>query len=196
MSLKTYHWIQHGHEGNLRIPRRRSSTMSRSRKTLIATTLVAGAFALPAIAQDATHALIARSHDANAALMRGDSDRWQALSPLTDDFVLMSPFGGKPSQGQYTPEQIAKIGAFFRNGSFEQEVVQTWRGEDIVVLALIERATVEVGGLPAQPWALRVTLVYRRDGNTWRLAHRHADPLAAGITLAEAAQLGRDAQTR
>ena len=165
---------------------------SRSRKTLIATTLVVGAMALPAIAQDATRELIARSHDANAALMRGDSDRWQALSPLTDDFVLMSPFGGRPSQGQYTPEQIAKIGAFFRNGSLEQEVVQAWGSDDMVVLALIERARVEVGGLPSQPWALRVTLVYRRDGDTWRLAHRHADPLAPGITLEEAARLGRD----
>jgi ketosteroid isomerase-like protein len=124
--------------------------------------------------------------------MRGDSDRWQALSPLTDDFVLMSPFGGRPSQGKYTPEQIAKIGAFFRNGSLEQEVVQAWGSDDMVVLALIERARVEVGGLPSQPWALRVTLVYRRDGDTWRLAHRHADPLAPGITLEEAARLGRD----
>jgi ketosteroid isomerase-like protein len=134
---------------------------------------------------------VARSHDANAALMRGDIDRWQALSPLTDDFVLMSPFGGKPSQGQYTPEQLEKIGAFFRDGRFDQEVVQTFATDDMVVLALIERADVAVGGLPAQPWALRVTLVYRREGDTWRLAHRHADPLANGITLEQAASLGR-----
>lgn len=161
------------------------------RNARIATTLVAGAMALPLIAQDTTQELIQASRSANAALMRGDTARWQALSPLTDDFVLMSPFGGKPSRGQYTPEQIRKIGAFFRNGSFEQEVVQAWGSNDMVVLALIERATVEVGGLPSQPWALRVTLVYRREGDTWRLAHRHADPLAAGIPLAEAARLGR-----
>ncbi|KGQ20580.1 Ketosteroid isomerase-like protein [Lysobacter dokdonensis DS-58] len=165
--------------------------MSRHRKTLIASTLVVGAMALPAIAQDATAELIARSHDANAALMRGNGARWQALSPLSEDFVLMSPFGGTPSKGTYTPEQLAKIGRFFRNGSFEQELVQSWRTDDMVVLALIERATVEVGGLPAQPWALRVTLVYRRDGGTWRLAHRHADPLASGISLDAAAALGR-----
>ena len=69
--------------------------------------------------------------------------------------------------------------------------MQTFTSEDMVVLALIERANVEVGGLPAQPWALRVTLVYRRDGDHWRLAHRHADPLAEGITLEQAARLGR-----
>ena len=51
---------------------------------------------------------------------------------------------------------------------------------------------VEVGGLPAQDWPLRVTLVYRRDGDEWRLAHRHADPLAAGISLEQAAAFARD----
>jgi ketosteroid isomerase-like protein len=175
-------------------------SLSRSRSTskgLIASALVASAFALPAIAQSplsaSAAALVARSHAANAALLQGDVERWQALSPLTEDFVLMSPFGGTPSHGTYTPEKLKSIGQFFRNGHLEQEVVQTFATDDMVVLALIERAQVEVGGLPAQPWALRVTLVYRREGDTWRLAHRHADPLAHGIALEEAARLGRGA---
>jgi ketosteroid isomerase-like protein len=61
----------------------------------------------------------------------------------------------------------------------------------MAVLAVIERAHVEVGGLPAQQWALRVTLVYRRDEGQWRLVHRHADPLAPGISLEQAAALAR-----
>jgi hypothetical protein len=60
-----------------------------------------------------------------------------------------------------------------------------------VVLALIERARVEVGRLPSQDWALRVTLVYRRDGTEWRLVHRHADPLVGGISVPQAAALAR-----
>ena len=88
---------------------------------------------------------------------------------------------------------MAALGRFFRNGSFEQEVVETYGSPDMVVLAVIERANVEVGGLPAQDWALRVTLVYRREGDDWRLAHRHADPLAPGVTLEQAAALARGA---
>ena len=61
----------------------------------------------------------------------------------------------------------------------------------MVVLAIIERPRVEVGGLPAQEWPLRVTLVYRREGSEWRLAHRHADPLARGVSLEQAAALAR-----
>ena len=40
--------------------------------------------------------LIQRSADANAALMRGDIDRYRALVPITSDFTLMSPFGERP----------------------------------------------------------------------------------------------------
>jgi ketosteroid isomerase-like protein len=136
--------------------------------------------------------LIRRSAEANAALMRGDVDRYRALIELTDDFTLMSPFGGTPTHGSdLTEERWESMACFFRNGVFEQEIVQAYGSANMVVLALIERQTVEVGGLPAQDWPLRVTLVYRRDGADWRLAHRHADPLTRGITLNQAAALAR-----
>jgi ketosteroid isomerase-like protein len=137
--------------------------------------------------------LIRTSDEGNAALMRGDIGNYSKLIPLTDDFVLMSPFGGRPSPvSDYTPERLEEIGRFFRNGTFAQEVLQTYATNDMVVLVTIERAHVEVGGLPGQDWALRVTLVYRRDEDgAWRLAHRHADPLAHGISVEQAAVLGR-----
>jgi ketosteroid isomerase-like protein len=136
--------------------------------------------------------LVERSAAANAALMRGDVDGYRALVPLTSDFTLMSPFGGAPTHGaDMTGERWEAMGRFFRNGTLEQEVVQTYASADMVVLAVIERARVEVGGLPVQDWALRVTLVYRREGAEWRLAHRHADPLVAGVSLEQAAALAR-----
>jgi len=70
-------------------------------------------------------------------------------------------------------------------------LVHAYGSPDMVVLAIIERAHVEVGGLPAQDWALRVTLVYRREGSAWRLAHRHADPLSHAINLTQSAALAR-----
>jgi ketosteroid isomerase-like protein len=104
----------------------------------------------------------------------------------------MSPFGGTPTRGSsMTNERWEAIDRFFKNGTFKQELVEAYDSPDVIVLAVIEHAHVEVGGLPAQDWSLRATLVYRRDGCTWRLAHRHADPLAAGITLEQAAALGR-----
>ena len=136
--------------------------------------------------------LVQRSRDANAALMRGDIDFYRALVPHDDDYTLMAPFGGTPTRGSdMTEEGWRAVGRFFRNGTFEQEVVQAYGSADIVVLATLERCRVEAGGLPAQEWPLRVTQVYRRDGSEWRLAHRHADPLGKGISLEQAAAIAR-----
>jgi ketosteroid isomerase-like protein len=135
--------------------------------------------------------LIARSEKANAALMRGDVDTYLGLITLTKDFTLMSPFGGKPSQGAYTREEWDKIGSFFKNGTMKQELVQAYGSAEMVVLVIIEHNHGEVGGLPAQDWPLRVTLVYRREEGEWHLAHRHADALVKGVKLEQAAALAR-----
>lgn len=136
--------------------------------------------------------LARRSAEANAALLRGEIGRYRAMIPLTADFTLMSPFGGTPTHGSaLTEERWEAIGRFFRNGTLEQELVAAYASDDMAVLALIERCSGEVGGLPHQPWALRVTLVYRRENGEWRLAHRHADPLAPGVSLEHAAALAR-----
>lgn len=137
-------------------------------------------------------ALIRRSEESNAALMRGDMKTYLALITLTHDFTLMSPFGGKPTRGaEITTERMEAMGRFFKNGTLTLEVVQAYGSADLVVLAVIERAHVEVGGLAAQDWSLRVTLVYRRVAGQWQLAHRHADPLVKGITLEQAAAIAR-----
>lgn len=135
--------------------------------------------------------LAAASEKANAALLRGDVDTYLSLIRLADDFTLMSPFGGPPTRGSYSRDRWEEIGRFFRTGSLRQEVVETYAGHDMVVLAVIEHGHGEVGGLPAQAWPLRVTLVFRRDGGEWRLVHRHADPLLKGISLAQSAALAR-----
>ena len=178
--------------------------MSNSRRTILAAAGVAGVAALSAgaIAQAGEASpinhevadLIQRSEDANAALLRGDVNTYLSLITLSDDFTLMSPLGGRPSSGAYSRERWEEIGRFFRNGTLKQELVQAYGSADMVVLAVIEHGHGEVGGLPAQDWPLRVTLVYRRDGTDWRLVHRHADPLARGITLEQSALLARSGE--
>ncbi|MEZ5669359.1 MAG: nuclear transport factor 2 family protein [Alphaproteobacteria bacterium] len=138
--------------------------------------------------------LVRLSEEGNAALMQGDLATYYARIPHSGDFVLMNPFGGAPRRGtDGSAEAIAATARFFQNGTFAQEVVQTVVSDDMVMLATIERVNAQVGGLPAQDWALRLTLVYRREADGWRLVHRHADPLAHPITLQQAAALGRGA---
>lgn len=136
-------------------------------------------------------ALVERATQANAALMQGDLDRYFDHIQVSDDFTLMAPFGGRPTRGtDLSAERWAAVARFFNGGRDSTlELLQAYRSPDLVVLAAIERTVAEVGGLAAQPWALRVTLVFRRDGRQWQLAHRHADPLVSGISVQTAAAL-------
>jgi ketosteroid isomerase-like protein len=145
------------------------------------------------VADDELAALIRRTAEAAAALIRGDVRRYFALIPHADDYTLMSPFGGEPTRGVDTsPERLEAQERFFTGpGEAELEVVQAHASGDLAVLAVVERQHGEVGGLPAQDLSLRVTLVFRRDGGEWRLAHRHADPLVHPIDLEQLAALLR-----
>jgi len=143
-----------------------------------------------------TAAFTRRAADAHASLMRGDIAGYRRSIAIADDFTLMDPFGGRPTGAPGSEAHWQRIGRFFRDGRDATfELLRAYRSPELVVLVANERAHVAVGSLPAQPWSLRVTLVFRRDGGAWRLVHRHADPLAEGITLRQAARitLGRGA---
>lgn len=136
--------------------------------------------------------LIRRTAEAFSAFMRGDMRRYLTLITHSDDYTLMSPFGGEPTRGFDTSsEHLESLERYFQAGEADLELVQSYASSDIVVLVVIERQHGEVGGLPDQDWSLRVTLIYRREGSEWQLVHRHADPLVQGISLEQAAALAR-----
>ncbi|HEY1329730.1 MAG TPA: DUF4440 domain-containing protein [Casimicrobiaceae bacterium] len=141
------------------------------------------------LAEDAAD-LARRTEEANAALVRGDVDHYLALTEHARDYTLMAPFGGPPTHG-FDPSSRAAIARFFKSGTLRQEVIATYTSSDLVVLVAVERVRAEVGGLPEQDWSLRVTQVFRREEGRWTLVHRHADPLAHGISLEQAAALAR-----
>src|SRR5262245_44560489 len=138
--------------------------------------------------------LVRKTEEANQALVRGDIDLYVKLTRHAKDYSLMNPFGGTPTHGfNDSPERRVGMKKFFKSGTLKQEVVATYASDNLVVLVTIERMHGEVGDVPEQDWSLRVTQVLRRDGQEWELVHRHADPLAPGITVAQAAALAKGA---
>ena len=141
---------------------------------------------------DAVAGLVQRAAEKNRAFIRGDMEGWSRLVRIAPDFTLMQPFGGPVSHGfDASPKRLAELSQYFRNGEASLEVSQTYASDGLVVLVMIERQRIEVGGLPAQDWSLRVTEVYRKDGSEWQLVHRHADPLVQRISLQQAATIAR-----
>jgi ketosteroid isomerase-like protein len=174
------------------MPLLRRSVLAASPAVLAASGHAASASAAPVVASEQdVRELVTLAEQAHEALMRGDLPRYRQLLAFSDDFTLMTPFGGKPTRPvALSEEQWAAIGSYFRNGRDSTfELVQAYRSVGQVVLVGLENSHVEVGGLPAQDWVLRVTLVFTRQGGRWLLAHRHADGLAGGVSLQQAAAL-------
>jgi ketosteroid isomerase-like protein len=135
--------------------------------------------------------LVRDTEEATSAWMRGDMDRYVALTPHIQGYTLMHPFGGAPVRYEDRAESIKAAAGYFRGGEAKLELEQVQAWGDTVVLVMIERQHGQVGALPDQDWSLRVTQVYRRDGSDWQVVHRHADPLVHGIDLDQAAALAR-----
>jgi ketosteroid isomerase-like protein len=115
-----------------------------------------------------------------------------------EDYTPMVPYGGVPRHGFDSSDEAAEaMAGFFAAGEAEVEITAAHASGDLVVLALVERQHGEVGGLPDQDWSLRVTVslrvavVFRREGDDRRLAHRHADPLVHELGFRRTAGIAR-----
>ncbi len=136
--------------------------------------------------------LVRRSTEINDAFMNGKMDLWQSLVTHSQDFSLLSPFGNWTVNGfDRSPEKLAAMASCFMSATTSLEIVAVHTSAEMVVLAVVERQHGIIGGLPAQDWSLRVTLVFRRKGAAWELVHRHADPPVQSIRLDQLSAIAR-----
>jgi ketosteroid isomerase-like protein len=130
------------------------------------------------------------------AYMNGDLPTYAGLARHGEDYTLMPPNGGDPRRGfDGSDEAAAWTARTFLGGDTHVEVFQTYASGDLAVLVAVERQQGTVAPLPKQDWSLRITLVFRREDGTWRLVHRHADPLTRPIDPALFAAIARGDHT-
>ena len=137
--------------------------------------------------------LVERVREATEALMQGDVRRYFDLVNQAPDYTLMPPNGGATRHGpDSSPASVEALEEFFAGGGeADLELEQSYASGDLVVLVGVERQHGTIGGLPAQDWSLRVTLVFRREASDWRLVHRHADALVRTISMEQLSLLAR-----
>jgi ketosteroid isomerase-like protein len=58
------------------------------------------------------------------------------------------------------------------------EEVAKYVTPELAYTVWLERQKAKLGGRgDVTPFTLRVTMVYRPEGDTWKVVHRHADPI-------------------
>ena len=107
------------------------------------------------------------------ALLEQAQTEWTngTVNPIFDlgEATLFTPFGGPAVGGPGFGERGAAMASQFRDGTAELDVANTVICGDVVCLVMVEHNTVRFEG-DSEPrrWVLRSTMLYRREGQTWR----------------------------
>ena len=122
---------------------------------------------------------IENSHAALGAILRGDPSVYQALFSNADDVTLGNPFGPYARGRKNVEATLAGAASHYRDGEvIGVEHIATYASNDLACVVEVERGRAKVGGTTdLVPVAVRVTSVFRLEHGTWKLAHRHADPI-------------------
>jgi ketosteroid isomerase-like protein len=125
-------------------------------------------------------------HLAVDELLKGNPELVKKLWSYREDVTLANPFG-PPVRGW---DEVAKVtehaASQVRDGQLVSvEIVAKHVTSELAYVVEIERPKAKVGGSKdITPFALRVTMIFRPEAGTWRIVHRHADP----ITTPQAAE--------
>lgn len=138
-----------------------------------------------------------RLEEADRALHNGNPELRKSMWSHNDPVTLFGAVATMSGWNEIGPAFDWLASTFSNCDSFRYEVVAAEVSGDLAYIAGIEHTTASVGGAPAVPYSLRVTTTLRREDGTWKVIHRHADPVPDSDSTAE--QVGlvkaiRDAQ--
>ncbi len=122
---------------------------------------------------------IEESHAALDAILKGDQSGYQGLFSERDDVTLGNPFGPFARGRRNVEATLAGAASHYRDGGMTgADLVASYVSNDLAVVVENERGKAKVGGAEdLAPVGVRVTSVFRLEGDAWKLVHRHADPI-------------------
>ena len=116
---------------------------------------------------------------AGLAYVNGDPEALRRLTTTNDPATFFSPRGDVVQGAETVAARYASDAAAFATGNENALQIRAMgAGDGVAYWVGIQRSAVHLRGKAAAvPFRLWVTEIFRRQGNAWKLVHRHADPL-------------------
>jgi ketosteroid isomerase-like protein len=125
-------------------------------------------------------------HLASGEFLKGNPDPVKKLWSHREDVSLANPYGPPVCGWDEVAKTIEHASSLCSDGEFVgSEIVAKYVTSELAYVVGIERAKAKIGGREEiTPYALRATMIFRPEDGTWKVVHRHADP----ITTAQPAE--------
>jgi ketosteroid isomerase-like protein len=120
-------------------------------------------------------------HLALGEIIKGNPEGYKKLYYHRDDVTLANPFGPPALCWDEVARTLERAASHYTDGELTGfENVSKYVSAELAYLVELERFEAKVGGAedPA-PVALRVTSIFRPEDGTWKVVHRHADPITS-----------------
>jgi ketosteroid isomerase-like protein len=124
--------------------------------------------------------LIERFHLAQGEFVKGNTEPVKKLCSHREDVTLNNPLAPPAHGWEQVAQTIERAASNLRDGEMVAfENVLTYVTSELACVVWLERAKAKVSGEEDifAPIALRVTMIFRPEEGTWKVVHRHADPI-------------------
>ena len=119
-----------------------------------------------------------RREAAALAFVNGDADPLGQITAQAADATFFGPRGDYYQGAEQVSSVYKRDSALFESGETTLEIFHMSASDSVGYWVGLQRATVRLKGQNAPVnFDLRVTEVFRKEHNEWKLVHRHADPL-------------------
>jgi ketosteroid isomerase-like protein len=120
-------------------------------------------------------------HTALDEFFRGNPEPAKLLYSHREDASLANPFGPVAVGWSRVAETMERAASNYRDGGATGfETLATYVTPELAYLVEVERFEAKIGGnQETASGALRVTSIIRPEDGSWRIVHRHADPITS-----------------
>jgi ketosteroid isomerase-like protein len=123
--------------------------------------------------------VVEQYHLALGEIVKGNPEPLKMVYSHREDVTLANPFGPPVRGWEQAAATMERAASNYRDGEIVGfENVAKYVTPEFAYIVEVERYKAKVGGgEELAPIALRVTSIFRPEEGTWKVVHRHADPI-------------------